>query len=58
MIRKEGRDINRVSFGSVVIGKIMKGGALVWEFITSCFSKGYWINNYGYKNDKPWKNNK
>lgn len=32
------------------------GAKLIWEYIRSCFSKGYWINTFPWVNDDGWKN--
>lgn len=42
--------------GSRVISAIYHGARLVWELISSCFGKGYWINNAPFVNEDGWRN--
>lgn len=57
MIVRSGKFIGLVNKGKIAIGKIMYGTSLVWEAILGCFTKGYWINNRRWTNDRGWKNN-
>lgn len=28
----------------------------IWEYIKSCFGKGYWINEYPWDDKEAWRN--
>ena len=56
MIYKDGKQISSVSFGQKVITAIYHGARVVWEAISSCFGKGYWINEEPWDNDDGWTN--
>jgi hypothetical protein len=51
-----GKETTGVYKGRRVITAIYHGARLVWELISSCFGKGYWINNAPYVNEDMWKN--
>lgn len=36
--------------GTKVVQAVYQGLRLVWQYIKSCFGRGYWID------DKPWSN--
>ena len=56
MIRSSDKIIDLVNAGNIAIGKIMYGARLVWELALGCFTKGYWLNNKRWTNDRDWKN--
>ena len=57
MIYRSETEITGIYRDSRVITAVYRGVRLVWELITSCFGRGYWINSAPYKNDDGWKNN-
>ena len=57
MIRINNREISGVYKGSREIAAIYKGHRLVWTRITeiiSCYSNGYWIDDYPWIDDQVW----
>ena len=56
MIRSSDNIIGLVNFGKTAIGQIRRGIILVWESIIGCFTKGFWLNNKKWTNDRGWKN--
>ena len=57
MIHINNRDISGVYKGSRGIAAIYKGHRLVWSKITeiiSCFSNGYWVDEYPWVDDQSW----
>lgn len=41
----------------VAVYRIVNGAAqTMWEFIKSCFGKGFWNNPKGWSNTDAWKN--
>lgn len=38
------------------IERVYYGLQIVWEWIKSCFGKGYWINDNIWLNEDSWKN--
>jgi hypothetical protein len=60
MIHINGHDITGVYSGSRDIVKVYSGLKLVWSKITeilSCYSNGYWIDQYPWVDDAFWKDN-
>ena len=57
MIRSSDNVIDLVNAGKKVVSKIMYGTKIVWELVSGCFTKGYWLNNKKWTNDRGWKNN-
>lgn len=45
-IMKEGRPI----------AAVYKGLQLLWQYIRSCFGRGYWINDKPWSNENGWAN--
>ena len=57
MIHINNREISGVYKGSREIAAIYKGHRLVWTRITeiiSCYSNGYWIDDYPWIDDQVW----
>ncbi len=52
MIRSSDKIIDLVNFGKTSIGQIKYGVILVWESIMGCFTKGFWLNNKKWTNDR------
>lgn len=38
------------------IAAVYKGTQLLWQYIRSCFGRGYWINDKPWSNDNGWAN--
>jgi hypothetical protein len=45
-----------VWFGQKAVSTIWMNGYKIYEYIKSCFGKGYWINTKEWKNTDAWKN--
>lgn len=57
MIRINNKDIIEIYLGSKTINAIYKEDKLVWskiKEIISCYSNGYWIDEYPWIDDTPW----
>lgn len=54
MINRNNRNISKIYFGSRIVNAVYKGHKLVWQRIISCFSKGYWIDEYSWTDDTSW----
>lgn len=57
MIHINNHDISGVYSGSTDIHKVYKGLILVWSKITeilSCYSNGYWMDEYPWVDDNAW----
>lgn len=50
------RAITTILKGKRNIAVVYKGAQLVWQYIRSCFGRGYWINEKPWQNDNGWKN--
>ena len=58
MIYKNNRDTAGVYCGSMEIERVYHGHKLVWsKFLEtlSCYFNGYWIDEYPWTDDTPWK---
>lgn len=55
-MKHNGKNIESLFFGSTLIQTIKKGSLTVWEYLKSCFSKGFWINTKEWNNTEGWKN--
>jgi len=42
--------------GPKVVAAVYQGLKLLWQFIKSCFGRGYWINDKMWSNTDAWAN--
>lgn len=57
MIRINNKDISDIHLGARGVLSVYLGTKLVWEKLTevlSCFSNGYWIDNYPWVDTEIW----
>ena len=57
MIFQGKKEIKELYRGRIPISELYIGKRLVWQIITSCFGRGYWINDAVWSNKDIWKNN-
>lgn len=38
------------------VAAVYKGTQLLWQYIRSCFGRGYWINEKPWSRDNGWAN--
>lgn len=38
------------------VAAVYKGTQLLWQYIRSCFGRGYWINEKPWSNENGWAN--
>lgn len=43
-------------FEAKSINVVYRYGKIIWQAISSCFGKGYWINDKPWVNTDGWKN--
>ena len=46
-------------FGKIeekTIASVYQGSKLIWQYIRSCFGRGYWLNDKPWSNTDGWKN--
>lgn len=62
-VRKDNDEIKQVTSiykgtetGSKVISAVYLGLKLIWQYIKSCFGRGYWINDKMWSNTDAWAN--
>lgn len=53
----KGREIAAVYMKDKAIAAIYDGARLVWEAVSSCFGKGFWMSPLPWSNEEGWKNN-
>lgn len=57
MIIKNGEEVIELYRGKTPIVEMYRGKHLIYQIITSCFGKGFWINNAPFVNIDVWRNN-
>lgn len=60
MIIKNNKNITSIFYGQKIISSVYKGTRLIWtklKNILSCFSNGYWIDEYPWKDEYIWSDN-
>lgn len=50
------KNISAILKGNKNIAAVYKGSRLIWQYIRSCFGRGYWINEKPWQDDNGWKN--
>lgn len=56
MLRYKNKNILAINFGSKSVLAIYYKNEKIWpEIIESCFSNGYWIDEYSWTDNLPWK---
>jgi hypothetical protein len=55
MIKISNKDLLALYYGSEPVLGIYMNGEKIWpSIILSCFSNGYWIDEYPWTDDLPW----
>lgn len=52
----QAKGITTILKGKRNIAAVYKGTMLIWQYIRSCFGRGYWINEKPWINDNGWAN--
>lgn len=50
MIINNGKEIVQVNKSGKIITRIVRDGKALYDYIRSCFGRGFWVN------DRPWSN--
>lgn len=50
------KQITTIYKGNRHIAAIYQGARLIWQYIRSCFGRGYWINDKPWSDTDGWKN--
>jgi len=50
------KSVNSIYKGTRIITAVYKGARLLWQYIKSCFGRGYWINDKMWSDRDGWKN--
>jgi hypothetical protein len=53
---RNGIETEAINHLGKAIGSVYHLGKLVWEYITSCFGYGCWLNDYPWDNNDAWNN--
>ena len=56
MIRVKSKEIVQIVYQSRIIANIHKQSRVVFDYIRSCFGRGWWVNDRPWSNDNNWKN--
>lgn len=54
MIIRNGKEIVARFKNNKQVVAIYKGAHIIWEFISSCFGKGFWIEDAPWSEDSAW----
>lgn len=52
----ENKQINTIYKGNNTIQAVYHGLKLIWQYIKSCFGRGYWINEKQWSDTDAWAN--
>ncbi len=52
----ENKQITTIYRGKRHIASIYEGHKLIWQYIRSCFGRGYWISDKPWSDTDGWKN--
>ncbi len=52
----DNKPINTIYKGNKTIQAVYQGLKLVWQYIRSCFGRGYWINEKQWSQTDAWAN--
>lgn len=50
------KPVNAIYKGRRTIQAVYQGAKLIWQYIKSCFGRGYWINDKQWSNVDAWAN--
>lgn len=50
------KSITTIYKGKRHLAVIYQGAKLVWQYVRSCFGRGYWITDKAWSNDNGWAN--
>lgn len=50
------RNVTAIIKDNKYIAAVYKGTILLWQYIRSCFGRGYWINEKPWSNENGWAN--
>lgn len=56
LYRNDKVQIPTIYKGRKNVTAVYKGLRLVWQFIKSCFGRGYWLNDKAWSNTDGWAN--
>ena len=42
--------------GRKTISAVYQGAKLIWQYIKSCYGRGYWLNNKSWSDKDGWAN--
>lgn len=53
---KQPKEVTGIYRGQKIVSAVYKGTRLIWQYIKSCFGRGYWINDKEWSNRDAWAN--
>ena len=57
MIVRNGKEVIELYRGKTPIVEMYRGKHLIYQIISSCVGKGFWVNNAPFVNTDVWRNN-
>lgn len=52
----DNKSINTIYRGEKTVQAVYQGLKLIWQYIRSCFGRGYWINEKQWSESDGWAN--
>jgi hypothetical protein len=52
----DNKPINTIYRGEKTVQAVYQGLKLIWQYIRSCFGRGYWINEKQWSESDGWAN--
>ena len=50
------KNVTTIYKGRRHFAAVYQGAKLIWQYVRSCFGRGYWINDKAWSNDNGWAN--
>lgn len=57
MIIRNGKEVIELYRGKTPIVEMYRGKHLIYQIVSSCFGRGFWVNNAPFVNTDVWRNN-
>ena len=54
--KTENKQVTTIYHGKDVVTAVYRGLRLIWQYIKSCFGRGYWINDKTWSETDGWAN--
>lgn len=52
----DNKRVTTIYRGRKTIASVYQGARLIWQYIKSCYGRGYWLNELPWVNEDGWIN--